>query len=109
MKINLKATKIKLTPAIKSYVQEKMDMLDKYLGGVNVLNCDVEIGIVVGGQNSGEIYRAEVNLIVPGELLRVEKTEKDLFKAVDKVKDHLRQSIKKYKEKKLDKKRQIKK
>ena len=58
-----------------------------------------------GGQHSGEIYRAEANLEVPGELLRVEKTEKDLYKAIDKVKDHLRLAIKKYKEKRTDKKR----
>jgi len=105
MQINIKATKIKLTPKVKAYVQEKMDMLEKYLGNIPVQNCDVEIGMSVGGQHCGEIYRAEVNLEVPGELLRVEKTEEDLFKAIDKVKDHLRLSIKKYKEKKITKKR----
>ena len=105
MKINIKATKLKLTPKIKEYIQVKMDMLEKYLGKVKVKNCDVEVGMNVGGQNSGEIYRAEVNLDVPGELLRVEKTEKDLYKAIDKVKDHLTRSIKKYKEKRMDKKR----
>ena len=105
MQINIKATKMQLTPKIKDYVQEKMDMLERYLGNIPVLNCDVEIGKSVGGQHCGEIYRAEVNLKVPGELLRVEKTEKDLVKAIDKVKDHLRMSIKKYKEKKITKKR----
>ena len=105
MNINIKATKLELTPEIKSYVQEKMDMLEKYLGGVQVLNCDVEVGMSIGSHVSGEIYRAEVNLDVPGELLRVEKTEKDLFKAVDKVKDHLARSIRRYKERRIDKKR----
>jgi putative sigma-54 modulation protein len=105
MKIRIKATKIELTPEIKDYIQEKMDMLEKYLGDVQILNCDVEVGMSVGGQNSGKIYRAEVNLEVPGDLLRVEKTEKEIFKAIDKVKDHLEIIIKKYKEKKIDKKR----
>jgi len=106
MQIRIKATKIKLTPQIKDYVQEKMDMLEKYLGNVKVKNCDVEIGTTVGNQNSGAIYRTEVNLEVPGELLRVEKTEEDIFKAIDKVKSHLVRSIGKYKLKKMDKKRQ---
>lgn len=105
MKINIKATQIELTPEIKKYVQEKMDMLDKYLGKIPVLNCDVEVGMAVGGQNSGKIYRAEVNLELPGEMLRVEKSEKELFKAVDKVKDHLARSIRRYKEKRIDKSR----
>jgi putative sigma-54 modulation protein len=105
MKINIKSTKMDLTPAIRDYVQEKMNMLEKYLGDIQVLHCDVEVGMAVGGQNRGEIYRAEVNLEVPGALLRVEKTEKDLYKAIDKVKDHLERSIKRYKEKKITKER----
>jgi len=105
MNIRIKATKIELTENIKDYVQEKMDMLEKYLGNIQILNCDVEVGMSVGGQQKGQIYRAEVNLSVPGKLLRVEKTEKDLFKAIDKVKDHLEIIIKKYKEKKIDRKR----
>ena len=105
MQIRIKATKIKLTPDIKDYVQEKIDMLENYLGSVQVLNCDVEVGMSVGSRQSGKIYRAEVNLEVPGELLRVEKTEKDLFKAIDKVKDHLCRSIKRYKEKAISRNR----
>jgi putative sigma-54 modulation protein len=106
MKIKIKATKIELTPKVKDYLQEKMDMLEKYLGSIPVQNCDIEVALAVGGQNHGKIYKAEVNLSVPGALLRVEKTEKDLFKAIDKVKDHLVRSIKRYKEKKMDKKRE---
>jgi putative sigma-54 modulation protein len=102
MKLKIKSTKIEATEAIINYIQEKMDMLDKYLGGIQVVNCDFEIDKPVGGQHKGDIYRAEVNLQVPGELLRVEKTESDLYKAIDKVKDHLELVIKKHKEKKLD-------
>jgi putative sigma-54 modulation protein len=105
MEIRIKATKIELTPEIKDYVQLKMDMLEKYLGSIQVLNCDVEVGLAVGNQKQGKIYRTEVNLELPGQLLRVEKTEKELFKAIDKVKDHLARSIKRYKEKMIDKKR----
>ena len=108
MQINIKATKIVLTESLKEYIQTKMDMLEKYLGKIQVLNCDVEVGTVVGGQNSGEIYRAEVNLFIPGKLLRMEKTEKDLYKAIDKVKDHLARSIEKHKEKMVDKRRKPK-
>ena len=46
-----------------------------------------------------------MNIEVPGTLLRVEKSESDIFKAIDKVKDHLKVTIKKYKEKIMDKKR----
>ncbi len=105
MKINLKATQLELTDALKDYIQVKVDMLEKYLGNVQVLNCDFEIEKAVGDQNKGKIFRAELNLEVPRELLRVDKTEADMYKAIDKVKDHMVLQIKKYKEKKRDKKR----
>ncbi|MFA4942758.1 MAG: ribosome-associated translation inhibitor RaiA [Patescibacteria group bacterium] len=105
MQVKIKASKIELTEAIQNYINEKVSMLDKYLNHVDVLNCDFEIEKSVGGQHKGDIFRAEINLQVPGEILYVEKTESDLYKAIDKVKDHLAEVIKKYKEKKIDKKR----
>ncbi len=100
MQARIKATKIDLTSELKQYIQEKVDMLEKYLGDIQVLNCDVEVGLIKRGANSGKIYRAEINLELPGDLLRVEKEEESLYKAIDKVKDHLTRSIKRYKEKK---------
>ncbi|MFH1744843.1 MAG: ribosome-associated translation inhibitor RaiA [bacterium] len=105
MQINIKATQIELTDSIRDYVQIKMDMLDKFLGSIDPLGCDVEVGMTTARHNKGEIFRAEVNLQLAGKLLRVEKTEKELYKAIDKVKDHLARSIVRYKEKKIDMKR----
>ena len=105
MQVKIKATKIELTEDIKNLIQTKMDMIEKYLGSVQVSNCDFEIEKSLSKQNNGKIYRAEVNLSVPGEILRIEKTEANITKAIEKVKDHLQVSIKKYKEKKQDKKR----
>lgn len=99
MNIKIKSTRLELTDAIRDYFQTKMDMVEKYLGDIKAINCDVEIEKAVGGQHKGDIFRAEVNLEVPQKLLRVEKTETDLYKAIDKVKDHLEVVIKKYKEK----------
>lgn len=102
MKINLKATRLELTDAIVSYLQTKVDMLEKYLGDTTVLNCDVELEKAVGGQHKGDIFRAEINLQIPREILRVEKTETDLYKAIDKVKDHLAEIIISHREKERD-------
>ncbi len=105
MQIKLRAVNIELTSEIKEYIQQKMDMLEKYLGTIQVLHCDIEVGMAIGSQQSGKIYRAEVNLEMPGKLLRVEKTEKELFKAIDKVKDHLVRSICRYKQKLIKKRK----
>ena len=106
MQINIKSTKIKLTPEIKDYIQKKMDMLDKYLGKLKVINAHIEVKKTTNHHLKGEIYCAEVNLSLGSDLLRVKKTEKDLFKAIDKVKDHLELVIKKYKDKKIGRKKQ---
>jgi len=106
MQFNLKATNLELTPNLRDYVQKKMNMLEKYLGSLKVFNLDFEVSRTTQHHLKGEIYRAEANLTVKGELLRVTKTEKDVYKAIDKVKDHLELVIKKYKDKKIDKRKQ---
>ncbi|MBI4779204.1 ribosome-associated translation inhibitor RaiA [Candidatus Falkowbacteria bacterium] len=108
MKLNIKATNLELTPKLKDYAQLKMDMLDKYLGKLKVINAHIEVSKTSNHHLKGEIYSAEVNLSLGSDLLRVEKTEKDLFKAIDKVKDHLELVIKKYKDKKIGRKKQKK-
>jgi ribosomal subunit interface protein len=106
MDIRIKGSKVLLTDNIKEYTKEKMDMLEKYLGDLKVTNCDVELENTPSDQKTGDIYRAEVNLFIAGgKVLRVEKSEESINKAIDKVKDHLALMIKKYKEKKQDIKR----
>ncbi len=105
MQLNIKATNLELTPKLKEYVEQKMDMLDKYLGKLKVISAHFEVGKITNHHLKGEIYSAEANISLGGDLLRVEKTEKDVFKAIDKVKDHLEMVIKKYKEKKIERKK----
>ena len=105
MQLNIRAINPELTEKIKNYIQLKADMLEKFLGSIQALNADFEVELTTEHHLKGGIYHAEMNLEVPGELLRVEKTEKDLFKAIDKVKDHMALVIKKYKEKKVERKR----
>lgn len=105
MKINIRANNLKITPAIKNYIEDKMSMVEKFLGKVEVINCDFEVELTTKHHHKGDIFRAEVNLEIAKDLLRVEKLEADLYKAIDKVKDHLIDVIKKYKEKKIAKKR----
>lgn len=107
MQLNIKATNIELTDEVKNYVQKKVDMLDKFLEKIQPISADFEVELTTKHHLKGEIYRAEMNLEIFDKLLRVEKIEKDLFKAIDKVKDHMAEAIKKYKEKKIDKKREV--
>lgn len=109
MKSTLKATNIELTPAIKLYTKKKLDMVEKYLGKQAVISCHCELELMTRHHQKGEIFRTEINLTLPQTMLRVERTAEDLYKAIDKAKDHLVELIKRSKEKRLAKRGQTEK
>lgn len=102
MQANIKASNFELTPALTDYIEKKLAMLDKYLGDLKPIACDFQVELMSRHHVKGDILRAEMNLEMPHELLRIEKTEPDLYKAIDKVKDHMADMIIKYKQKKKE-------
>jgi putative sigma-54 modulation protein len=103
MSINIKATNLELTPDLRKYIEEKVAMLNKYFDGI--IEVKVEVELTTHHHQKGDIYRAEFNIAVPGRLLRVEKTTEDIYKAIDKTKDHAAEELKKYKGKMRDRRR----
>jgi putative sigma-54 modulation protein len=105
MKIIIKAINIQLSPSINQYIEEKIGGLEKFLKRCDpdLVEARVEVGKVTRGQRQGEIFRAEVNLSLKGQLIRVEETEQSLMAAIDSVKDELQREIKQYKDKKATK------
>jgi len=96
MQINIKATKMELTPAIEATVTEKIEGLKKYFD--NIIEADVEVGITTSHHHKGDIFRAEINLTVPKTVLRAEAETDDLYKAINEAKDKLKNELVKYKE-----------
>lgn len=97
MKINIHGTGIDLTEAIKNYAKEKIESLTKFFD--NIQSADIDVGMNSHHHQKGKIYYAEVNLGVPGGVLRVSRDCEDLYKAIDKVRDHLKLELEKMKEK----------
>lgn len=97
MKVNIKATNVELTSAIRTAVEEKFSGLDKYFN--NILQIDVEVGLITKGQQKGKIFFCEVNVSVPQKLLRYRKEYEDLYKAINDVKKGIQLELKKHKEK----------
>ena len=100
MNINIKGTGIEMTPAIRGYVDEKIGGLAKLLENVDPssIQVDVEVGRPSQHHRSGSVYRAEVNISVPGSLLRAEKSAESVYAAIDEVKDEIGREIKRYKD-----------
>ncbi len=97
MNTNIKGTGITLTDAIKDYAEEKIGGLVKFFD--NIQSADIDVGMQSHHHLKGKVYYAEVNLSVPGKVIRVVKESEDLYKAIDKVKDHLKVELEKMKEK----------
>lgn len=98
MKIIIKTTNIELNPQIEDYIHDKIGTIDKFLDGMdrNVIEARVEIGKITQHHQTGNVFRAEVNLKLPGRILRSEAEEMDYRTAIDRVKEELQSEIKKY-------------
>lgn len=97
MTINIHGTGIELTDAIRAYAEEKIAPLEKFFDNIQQINID--LGRTTHHHHKGEVFYVEVNIHVPGHMLRVVKEEPDLYKAIDKVKDHMKVEIESMKEK----------
>ncbi len=99
MKIIFKATHIDLTPSIKTYVDEKIGSLGRYLQRIEAggeVTATVEIGRTTHHHHKGDVFRAEVNMPLPGKMLRAEHVARDMRAAIDRVRNTLRLKITKY-------------
>lgn len=95
MNINIKATNMDLTDPIREYAEEKVQSLVKFFDKIK--QADIDVGMKSHHHNKGKVYYAEVNLQIPGRILRVSKNSETLYKAIDKVKDHLKVELEKVK------------
>lgn len=101
MKINIKSTNLDLTPALKEYIEEKIGSLVKFLtrfDAEGAVESRVEVGRTTRHHHKGPVFRAEVNIDVPGKVLRAEAEDLDIRTAIDEVKDKLKREAEKYKE-----------
>jgi len=98
MNIQIKAENLTLDERLKNYICDKVHMLTKYLGDIHIIDIKVKVSLTSKHHQKGNIYACEMALVLPGDTLRVSKTTSDVYKAVDKVKDHLVLLIKKYKD-----------
>ncbi|HUY69848.1 MAG TPA: ribosome-associated translation inhibitor RaiA [Candidatus Tyrphobacter sp.] len=104
MNIDFKATNLELTEPLKAYILEKIGGLNKVLKRVEAesgaLYAVVEVARTTNHHRKGDIYYAETNLHLPTKTLRAEATADDIRKAIDSVREKLREEIEKYSEKK---------
>ena len=109
MRTEIKATNIEITEAIRDRIQQKADMLDRFMNVPHTPTnpiAFVEVEKLTGAHHKkGEVFRCEMMFDLGSKLLRAEKTSVDLYKSIEKVKDEMERQLVRMKEKALSKQR----
>lgn len=103
MQLTIEHKNIELTDAIRGYAEEKIRMLEKY---ADIIKADVDLGRITNHHQSGEVYFCEAHIFVAGKDFFVKREEEDIYKAVDKVKDHLKNELTTWKDRHISERRE---
>ena len=94
MKIKITSKNFDITPAIDDYVSKKISTLGRFLDTRDEVLCEVEIGRTTKHHNTGDIFKAEVNIVGPGsKQVYAMAEEVDLYTAIDVVRDEAERVI----------------
>jgi putative sigma-54 modulation protein len=87
----------KLTDRQRTYIEEKLHKLERYLDGIGDVTVDLA---KVQQRGAGEVHIAQVTMQTPqGTILRAEERDPDLFAAIDALHDSLQRQVTRYKDK----------
>ncbi|KND51114.1 MAG: hypothetical protein AB198_01695 [Parcubacteria bacterium C7867-003] len=94
MNIKIRSINFDLTEAIEEYVNKKASSLEKFLQNKEGALCEVEIGRTTKHHNSGDIFKAEINIMIPGgKQVYAMAEEAELYTAIDIVRDEAERVI----------------
>jgi putative sigma-54 modulation protein len=89
---------LEITDAIRDYVEKKLSRLDRYQNGEPMAKVVLSLA---GSPHVEKRAKAEIQLDLPGGLLRVEEEDQDLYAAIDRMVDRLETQLKRYKERRF--------
>lgn len=96
MNILITGQHLDLTPAIREYVETKLDRVIRHFDQV------IDIAVILGVDTPSDKerrHRAEVNLRIKGDVLHAESRAEDLYAAIDLLVEKLDRQVLKVKEK----------
>ena len=101
MQIIIKATQLELTDALRQYVEDRIKSLEKYIGRFEEQGeaiARVELARTTQHHRNGDVFSAEINLHINGDIIRASRDGEDMYATVDEIKDILKLEIQKYKD-----------
>jgi len=97
--INTKTKHLELTEALATYLEKRMATLERHLPSSDAITCDIELSKTTEHHQTGDIYRAEINLFLGGQLLRAEAITGSIESAIDEAKNELKGELRKFTDK----------
>jgi len=94
MQINLTGHHIEITPAIRDYINEKLDRIERHFENAT----DIHLILTVEKLE----HKAEATLNVRGNTMHAHSVESDMYAAIDSLTDKLDRQVRKHKEKITD-------
>lgn len=94
MNLTISGHHLEVTPAIREYVQNKLERVKRHFDQV------IDIAVILTVDNLTEKekrQKAEVNLRLPGKTVNVASNSHDLYAAIDALIDKLDRQVMKYK------------
>jgi putative sigma-54 modulation protein len=101
MNINIKATKTTLTPSIKTYIEEKLETLEKFIKPEDKIHVEIE---VVSKKTDEPSFRADIDIQPHGHY--AEAKALDVYAAIDMVIPKIKAQLAKLKDKKVSARRE---
>lgn len=93
MKLNIRGSKLEITDAIKSYLESKVQKLDKYFENPEEITANIV------AKTRGVNQTIEITIPIKKAILRVEESNNDLYSSIDLAIDKLERQIRKNKTK----------
>ena len=105
MKYILQPLNISISNSISVLVETKVRTLERFVSRFDpkTVEARIEVGKPSRHHHTGLVFYAEINLKIPGKLLRAEATHLDLSFAINEAFKEIERQVKDYKEKMITK------
>lgn len=99
MNLTISGNHLELTPAIREYVQNKLERIKRHFDHV------IDVTVILGVEHLGDKtrrQRAEINLHLKGKVLHIESFAQDLYAAIDTLIDKVDRQVLRHKDRVQD-------
>lgn len=87
MKIITKGVNINITESVEEYLYKKLSSIEKFIN--DDTKVEVELEKTSNHHKAGDIFRAEVNILIHGKMNRVERSSANMYSSIDLMQEEL--------------------